>query len=75
MQSLTPVCSYNHLIDGDLNILLVVVQAVVAILCVEICKYMRWVEYPNFNMRTARYVTRQDYIARWLMFRTCINIQ
>lgn len=46
--------SYNHLIDGDLNILLVVVQAVVAILCVEICKYMRWVEYPNFNMRTAR---------------------
>jgi GDP-mannose transporter len=46
--------SYNHLISGDLNVFLVVLQAVVAVICVEICKSMRWVEYPNFNMRTAR---------------------
>jgi GDP-mannose transporter len=42
------------LTNGDLNVLLVVVQAVVAIVCVEICKYFKWVEYPDFNLRTAR---------------------
>lgn len=46
--------SYNHLIDGDLNILLVVFQAVTAVICVEFSKFMGWVEYPNFNTRTAR---------------------
>jgi GDP-mannose transporter len=46
--------SYNHFIDGDLNILLVVIQAVVAIVCVEICKKMKWVEYPAFNFKTAK---------------------
>ncbi len=46
--------SYNHLIDGDLNILLVVFQAVAAVICVEFSKFMGWVEYPNFNSRTAR---------------------
>jgi GDP-mannose transporter len=39
---------------GDLNILLVVIQALVAIVCVEICKFFKWVEYPDFNLRTAR---------------------
>lgn len=33
---------------------MVVFQAVVAIVCVEICKYFKWVEYPDFNLRTAR---------------------
>lgn len=46
--------SYNHLIDGDLNILLVVIQAIVAVFCVESCKRMKWVEYPNFNFDTAK---------------------
>eukprot|EP00986_Skeletonema_menzelii_P006737 scaffold2550_cov153-Skeletonema_menzelii.AAC.25 len=46
--------SYNHLIDGDLNILLVVFQAVAAVICVEFSKFMGWVEYPNFNTQTAR---------------------
>jgi len=45
--------SYNHLIEGDLNILLVVFQAVAAVICVEFSKFMGWVEYPNFNTRTA----------------------
>ena len=45
--------SYNHLIDGSLNILLVVFQAITAVICVEFCKKMNWVEYPPFNMRTA----------------------
>lgn len=47
-------CSYNHLIEGDLNILLVVFQAIVAVVCVELCKHLQWVEYPKFNMATAR---------------------
>lgn len=46
--------SYNHLIDGDLNILLVVFQAVVAVFCVEFCKYFKWVEYPGFSLETAK---------------------
>lgn len=46
--------SYNHLISGDLNILLVVFQAVAAVICVEFSKYAGWVDYPSFNIRTAR---------------------
>ena len=46
--------SYNHLIEGDLNILLVVFQAVVAVIAVEFCKMLKWVEYPPFDFRTAR---------------------
>mmetsp|Transcript_10701 Transcript_10701/g.15004 ORF Transcript_10701/g.15004 Transcript_10701/m.15004 type:complete len:356 (+) Transcript_10701:171-1238(+) len=46
--------SYNHLFDGDLNILLVVFQAVVAVICVESCRMLQWVEYPNFNLQTAK---------------------
>jgi len=46
--------SYNHLIDGDLNILLVVFQAIVAIFAVEACKRMHWVEYPPPSFATAR---------------------
>jgi GDP-mannose transporter len=44
-------CSYNHLIHGDLNILLVVFQAVVAVMCVETCKHVGWIEpYPKLTM-------------------------
>ncbi|CAJ1966265.1 unnamed protein product [Cylindrotheca closterium] len=46
--------SYNHLIEGDLNILLVVIQAIVAVLAVELCKALKWVEYPSFSMATAK---------------------
>eukprot|EP00979_Chaetoceros_neogracilis_P004033 scaffold695_cov279-Chaetoceros_neogracile.AAC.59 len=46
--------SYNHLIDGDLNILLVVFQAVIAVMAVSFSKQMGWVEYPAFNMATAK---------------------
>lgn len=46
--------SYNHLIDGDLNLLLVVFQAVAAVLCVEFSKFMTWVDYPPFSLRTAQ---------------------
>lgn len=46
--------SYNHLIDGDLNFLLVVFQAIAAVICVEFCKFAGWVEYPTFNLRTAQ---------------------
>jgi len=46
--------SYNHLIDGDLNVLLVVFQAIVAVVCVDFCKRMKWVEYPSFDVATAK---------------------
>lgn len=45
--------SYNHLIAGDLNFLLVVFQAIIAIIAVDFCKRMQWVEYPSFNVATA----------------------
>lgn len=46
--------SYNNLINGDLNILLVVFQAVAAVICVQFSKYVGWVTYPKFNIRTAQ---------------------
>ncbi|OEU09349.1 putative GDP-mannose transporter [Fragilariopsis cylindrus CCMP1102] len=46
--------SYNHLIDGDLNILLVVIQAIVAVFAVEGCKRLGWVDYPSFSFETAK---------------------
>lgn len=46
--------SYNHFITGDLNILLVVFQAVTAVICVECSKRAGWVDYPSFNTRTAQ---------------------
>jgi len=46
--------SYNHLIEGDLNILLVVAQAVVAVFCVDLCKRLKLVDYPKFSWSTAK---------------------
>jgi len=45
--------SYIKFIDGDLNILLVVFQAVIAVFAVQFSKMMKWVEYPGFNFTTA----------------------
>jgi len=45
--------SYNKLIDGNLNILLVVFQAIVAVIAVESSKKMGFVEYPPFSTKTA----------------------
>jgi GDP-mannose transporter len=42
------------LIDGDLNTLLVVIQAVVAVILVDMCKRIGWVEYPSFSFETAK---------------------
>mmetsp|Transcript_15957 Transcript_15957/g.23976 ORF Transcript_15957/g.23976 Transcript_15957/m.23976 type:complete len:349 (+) Transcript_15957:89-1135(+) len=47
--------SYNHLITtGNLNFLLVVFQAVIAVIAVEFSKKMGWVDYPPFDMKIAR---------------------
>jgi GDP-mannose transporter len=46
--------SYNHLISGDLNILLVVVQAAVAVVCVDLCKRLGLVDYPKFSWAAAK---------------------
>jgi GDP-mannose transporter len=46
--------SFNHLITaGDLNFLLVVFQAVIAVVAVSFSKMMGWVDYPSFNMKVA----------------------
>ena len=45
---------YGHLIEGKgLNFLLVVFQAIIAVIAVEFSKKMKWVEYPSFNLNTA----------------------
>jgi len=47
--------SYNHLMDGDLNILLVVFQAIIAVVCVETCRKTEIIEsYPSLSWPTAR---------------------
>jgi len=46
--------SYNHLIDGDLNILLVVIQAFVAVLAVYYSQHMKWIEIPSFSLDIAK---------------------
>ena len=47
--------SYNHLIVGDLNILLVVIQAVVAVVFVESFKHLKWIEhYPSLTWEVAK---------------------
>ena len=34
--------SYGHLYEGSMNTLLVVIQAIVAVICVDICRKMGW---------------------------------
>jgi len=46
--------SYNKLIDGSLNILLVVFQAIVAIAAVKICNHMKWIDIPAFSFDVAK---------------------
>lgn len=48
------ICSYGHLYQGDLNVLLVVFQAVTAVVCVEICRKAGWVEYPPLTWAVAK---------------------
>jgi GDP-mannose transporter len=67
--------SYNHLTDGDLNILLVVFQAIVAVICVEICKFMKWVEYPDFNLRTARLWAPVNVLFCLMLFTGMMSLQ
>ena len=46
--------SYNHLIDGNLNVLLVVFQAVAAVILVEACRFAKIVEYPHLSTSLLR---------------------
>lgn len=47
--------SYNHFLEkGNLNVLLVIFQAITAVLAVEFSKKMGWVDYPSFDVNTAR---------------------
>merc|ERR1740139_75074 len=45
--------SYQDKISGDLNVLLVVFQAIVAVVAVVFSKKIGWVDYPSFNLKTA----------------------
>lgn len=42
------------MIQGNLNLLLVVFQAITAVICVQFCKYWKWVDYPTLTVQTAR---------------------
>jgi hypothetical protein len=52
--TLVLVISYTHLIQGDLNILLVVFQAITAVICVEGCRYVGLVDYPPLTWNTVK---------------------
>jgi GDP-mannose transporter len=42
------------MIEGNLNVLLVVFQAIVAVISVELCRKLKWVEYPNLTWDIAK---------------------
>ena len=46
--------SYNAYFSKDINVLVVVFQAITAVFCVSICKQIGLIEYPDFNMKTAK---------------------
>ena len=46
--------SYRDRTTTDLNILLVVFQAIVAVLCVGFSKRMKWVDYPALTLETIK---------------------
>lgn len=48
--------SYNHHFKGsDLNVLLVVFQAIAAVICVESCRHLKLIEsYPTLSWKTAK---------------------
>jgi len=46
--------SYNHLIDGDLNILLVVFQAIVAVVAVKVFQLLGIIDIPPFSIDVAK---------------------
>lgn len=46
--------SYNHYFENDINVLVVVFQAITAVLCVELSKKAGFVEYPPFDMKIAK---------------------
>lgn len=67
--------SYNHLIDGNLNVLLVVFQSITAVICAQFCKRMGWIEYPPFNMRTARQWAPVNILFCFMLFTGMASLQ
>lgn len=47
------VYSYKSKTEGSLNLLIVIFQAITAILCVEFSKKMKYVDYPSFDFTVA----------------------
>lgn len=66
---------YNHLIDGDLNILLVVFQSIIAVISVEFCKFMKWVDYPKFSLQTARQWAPVNILFSLMLFTGMASLQ
>lgn len=46
--------SYNRYFENDINILLVVFQAITAVISVQLSKMAGFVNYPSFNINTAK---------------------
>mmetsp|Transcript_1300 Transcript_1300/g.1340 ORF Transcript_1300/g.1340 Transcript_1300/m.1340 type:complete len:390 (+) Transcript_1300:37-1206(+) len=67
--------SYNHLLDGDLNVLLVVFQAVIAVVLVETCKVLKWVEYPSFDLKVAKIWAPVNILFCAMLFTSMASLQ
>jgi len=67
--------SYNQFLDGNLNILLVVFQAVVAVITVEFSRKMKWVEYPPFNIKTAIQWSPVNFFFCFMLFTGMASLQ
>ena len=70
-----PFISYNHLLDGDLNVLLVVFQAVIAVVLVETCKALKWVEYPSFDLKVAKIWAPVNILFCAMLFTSMASLQ
>lgn len=67
--------SYNDLIDGSLNTLLVVFQAIAAVLLVEGCRYAKLVDYPPLNMHTLKAWAPVNFFFCLMLFTGMASLQ
>eukprot|EP00540_Astrosyne_radiata_P017757 CAMPEP_0116869784 /NCGR_PEP_ID=MMETSP0418-20121206/27948_1 /TAXON_ID=1158023 /ORGANISM="Astrosyne radiata, Strain 13vi08-1A" /LENGTH=355 /DNA_ID=CAMNT_0004505911 /DNA_START=30 /DNA_END=1098 /DNA_ORIENTATION=+ len=68
--------SYDTSLKGqDVNVLIVVFQAVVAVFCVETCRRLKWVEYPPLNSRVARLWAPVNILFCFMLFTGMASLQ
>jgi len=67
--------SYRDLTPIDLNFLLVVFQAIFAVICVEFSKRMNWVEYPALTMETIKLWVPVNLFFCFMLFTGMASLQ